>query len=240
MRYAVIADIHSNLQALQAVLDDIEEMGADRMFCVGDVVGYGADPAECVGILREIEPTIVAGNHDWAVTGRSNIEYFNADAHDSVLWTREQLTQEDIDYLDGMSLVETVGDIVLVHSSTMAPEHFDYIRTLYDVQLTFEHLAGEIAFVGHSHVPVMFTETNPPECFLLSEYKLVPGLRTVVNVGSIGQPRDLDSRACYAIYDSDEQTVYMRRVEYDVITAAERITAAGLPPTNAARIALGR
>lgn len=240
MRYAVLGDIHANLQAFSAVLEDMVEMDVERVLCVGDLVGYGAHPGECMQIMDDLDALTVAGNHDWAVAGRMNVEYFNADARDAVEWTRSRISQEQVERLAELPLCAVVDGIMLVHSNPFAPEFFDYIQTHYDVQLTFEHLQGRIGFVGHSHVPVMFANIEPVSCFLSEEYVLDPDVRVVVNVGSVGQPRDMDPRACYVVYDSDEGVVIMRRVEYDIHGAMQSIKDVGLPPTNGARLLLGR
>jgi diadenosine tetraphosphatase ApaH/serine/threonine PP2A family protein phosphatase len=238
--YAVLGDIHANLHALEAVLDDIDEAGADRVLCVGDVVGYGAYPEECVEMLQDLDPLLVAGNHDWAVIGKIGVDYFNADARDSIEWTREQLDDGQLGYLRNKELVASVDGITLVHSTVFSPEYFDYMQTLYDVRLAFDHLQTRMCYCGHSHVPVMFRDTQPVDCFLVPEFDLDPDERIIINVGSVGQPRDLDPRACYVLHDSEEERIYMRRVEYDIHTASESIVAAGLPSTNAARLVLGR
>ncbi len=240
MRYIVLGDIHGNLEALTAVLADAGEAGFDRVLCVGDIVGYGANPKECIEVVRDCDALVVAGNHDWAVLDKVSIDYFNADARDSIEWTREQLSAADLEYLDAAKLIEVVQEVTLVHSSPFSPEYFDYLQTLYDVQLAFDHLATRLCFVGHSHWPVMFLNTTPVDYFLREEFELPPDRRAVVNVGSVGQPRDSDPRACYFIYESEQQTIYLRRVDYDLHPASEKILAAGLPATNARRIVLGR
>jgi len=238
--YAVLGDIHGNLHAFDAVVGDIDEAGADRVLCVGDVVGYGAYPRECIEMVTEIDALSVAGNHDWAAIGKVSVDYFNADARDSIRWTREQLNDGDVEFLTQKELLLTLDEITLTHSTPFSPEYFDYMQTLYDVQLAFDHLTTRICFCGHSHVPAMFVDSDPIGFFLKPEHRILPEQRMIVNVGSVGQPRDLDPRACYVLYDSDEQKVYMRRVEYDIHSASESIAQAGLPATNAARLVLGR
>ncbi len=239
MLYAVFGDIHGNKHAFQAVLEDLEAAEPQGVLCVGDIVGYGAYPAECVRMVRDLDAVVVAGNHDWATLGKIGIDYFNADARDSIIWTRQHLSDQELEYLAGLPLVATVEDATLVHSTLFSPEYFDYMQTLYDVRLSFDRLENRVCFCGHSHVPVMFLDTQPVDCFLEPELHLGQE-KAIVNVGSVGQPRDLDPRASYALYDSDEGIVHYRRVEYDVGAASESIGKAGLPATNAARIMLGR
>jgi predicted phosphodiesterase len=238
--YAIIGDIHGNLHALSAVLKEVRQAGVDRVLCVGDLVGYGAHPAECMQLVREMQMLTVGGNHDWAVAGKVSIQYFNADARDSVEWTREHLCEEEIKELTATDLVAITEDVTLVHSTLFAPEEFDYMQTLFDVQLSFKHLQTGICFCGHSHVPVMLLNGESVECFLTPELELSNGQQAIVNVGSVGQPRDLDPRACYVLYDSALRKVTMRRAEYDVHAASESILQAGLPITNARRLVLGR
>ena len=241
MLYGVLGDIHGNLEALQSVLADAREQGVDGYLCSGDIVGYGACPRECLDVVRELDGAVVAGNHDWAVLGRGvNIDYFNADARDSIVWTREVVTQDDLAYLEGLELAVTVDGAAVVHSTPFSPEYFDYIQTLYDVQLAFQHMEERFCFVGHSHVPVIFVDTEPVDYFGKDTFKLPPDRRAIVNIGSVGQPRDLDPRACYALYDSVQMEITLRRVDYDMHRASQRMMAAGLPVTNSTRIVLGR
>ncbi len=240
MRYAVIGDIHGNRHALEAVLEQIEQVGVDSTLCVGDIVGYGAFPADCLHIVREIADANVAGNHDWAVAGKVDIRYFNADARDAVEWTRANMPKEEVEAVGEAPLTVTLDGLTIVHSTLFAPEEFDYMQTQFDVQLAFRHLETPIAFCGHSHVPVMLLEGSPPECLTVCDLELPSARRAIINVGSVGQPRDLDPRACYAIYDEEERKVWLNRVDYDVHAAADSVREAGLPITNARRLVLGR
>jgi len=240
VRYAVLADIHANLQALEAVCADVRRAGAERMLCLGDIVGYGADPRECLQMVRDLNATIVAGNHDWATVGRLNVDYFNSDARDSVHWTRSVLSTDEVAFLKNLDLINVLDGVTLVHGSPFSPDCFEYIQTNYDVEVAFEHLATPLCFVGHSHVPVIFEHTDPVDYFVRDEYEVPDDRQVIVNVGSVGQPRDLDPRASYVVYDDRERTVTTRRVEYDVSTASSRIVEAGLPSTNSVRIVLGR
>jgi diadenosine tetraphosphatase ApaH/serine/threonine PP2A family protein phosphatase len=240
LRYAVLGDVHGNLQALEAVAEEVRRLDVDRVLNLGDVVGYGASPGACLDLLEDLDATGVAGNHDWAVLGKMSVEYFNSDARDSVEWTRNELTERHMSMLRRLPLQRCVDGVTLVHSNPFAPEYFDYIQTHYDVQLTFDSMSTHVGFVGHSHVPVMFANTVPVSCFLVQEYEVEEVTRIVVNVGSVGQPRDLNPQASYAVYDTDEGKVTMHRVDYNVHAAAKLIEDAGLPPTNAARLSMGR
>lgn len=240
MRYAIIGDIHSNLTALECVLADIEEQNVDSILCVGDIVGYAADPNECVEIVREKADCVVCGNHDYGLTGQMTLDYFNADARDALLWTEEQLYDDNREWLKSLPLVARHNGMLLTHSTPCHPEDFDYIQTIYDARLAFEHLDCQIGFIGHSHIPVIFTEDEYVDYYLVEEFDVSYNQRLIINVGSVGQPRDLDPRACYAVLDDAEGKLFIRRKEYDVEAAASRILEAGLPEVNANRLFLGR
>jgi diadenosine tetraphosphatase ApaH/serine/threonine PP2A family protein phosphatase len=240
VRYAILGDVHGNLQALEAVLERVDEDSVDCILCVGDLVGYGADPGECIRIIQERATVVVAGNHDCGAVGRMELTYFNVDACDAIRWTMDQISEEQYDYLEELALTAEVNGLLLVHSTPHFPEEFAYIQTLYDASLAFQKLKTEAAFVGHSHVPAVLIDTDPIQCFMCEECQLPFDHRLIVNVGSVGQPRDLDPRASYAVFDADERKLFMRRVEYDIEVAADAILEAGLPETNANRLFWGR
>lgn len=240
MLYGVIADIHGNLEAFETVLAELHKADIDRLICAGDVVGYAAHPSKCIEIIRERADAVVAGNHDWAVAGKMDTSYFNSDARDAVDWTRSRLSEEEISWLANLPLTEQIDGISLVHSTLYNPEYFDYIQTLYQAELCFSRQETSISFVGHSHVPVIFREADPVEYFLRERYELEEGDRCIVNVGSVGQPRDSDPRASYVLYDSEKREVQMFRISYDISATTEAILDADLPITNAHRLRYGR
>lgn len=240
MRYAIIGDIHGNLEALEAVLHDAEGQEADEVLCLGDVVGYGADPEECLVRVTDRCASIVGGNHDFAATGRSSLEYFNPYARRAIEWTTEQLSPGSLKLIDALELTVNVNGFSLVHSSFFAPERFDYVFAPSQARVCFRKQESSLAFFGHTHLPVAFLNTEPVTYSLGPELRINPGVKTLVNVGSVGQPRDEDARACYAVYDTDELLVRIRRVSYDIEQAARKITQAGLPSILAERLFLGR
>jgi diadenosine tetraphosphatase ApaH/serine/threonine PP2A family protein phosphatase len=243
LRYCILADVHGNLEALEAVLADADKRGAERYVCVGDIVGYGANPSECVARVRTLTTQIVAGNHDCAVVGRADVEYFNLYARDAVLWTRAHLLPEDHAFLSGLPLTLQANGLTLVHATVHEPELFGYIESALAARLSFEALQTDIAFVGHSHVPVtFFYEPRGDEIWYSQDAEIPLGdfSKSIINVGSVGQPRDDNPQAAYALYDSAERTVTIRRVPYDVETARRKILAAGLPEILATRLLLGR
>lgn len=240
MRYGIIGDIHSNLEALDTVLKALEGEDLDQTICVGDIVGYGAYPSECLARIRELDVPSVAGNHDYAAVDMTSIEYFNPDARNATLWTREHLSAEDKDYLATLPLTMEFEDFVISHGTLHSPELFDYIQTVYDAHLSFQILETSICFLGHSHVPITFFDDDPISYFMEPEIPLSESEKLLVNVGSVGQPRDQDPRAAYAVYDTDDQIIWIKRLEYDIQSAAEKILEAGLPKMNAERLAHGR
>lgn len=240
MRYAILGDIHSNLEALEAVLADIAKARVDALYCVGDIVGYAADPGKCIARLKEINCPTVAGNHDYGVVEKTSVEYFNPDARDAVLWTRKNLSDEDKKYLVDLPLVLDCEHFTLAHGTLHSPDSFDYILTIYDAHLSFQTLQRSICFLGHSHVPITFFNDNPISYMIEPEINLDGTDKVLVNVGSVGQPRDQDKRAAWALYDVEKRRVWIRRVEYDVEAAARKILEAGLPQMNAERLSLGR
>lgn len=241
MRYAIISDIHSNLDALGQVMDDIKKQKVDRHLCLGDIIGYGAQPRECIQAVRDLDCLTIAGNHDWAALGKTNIDYFNTYAKEATLWTREQLADEDVTWLDSLPLVEHLPEnFTLVHGTLYNPELFDYIQTSYDAYLSLQALDGKVCFLGHSHVPITFFQGEMISYTLSQEIPLGDGVKALVNVGSVGQPRDDNPKASYAIYDTDQQKVWIRRIAYDVEAAGKKIREVGLPEVLAERLKFGR
>ena len=241
MRYAVFGDIHSNIEALDAVLEELSRHPVDALLCTGDLVGYGASPKECVARVRELAPhVLVAGNHDWAAAGRLGLEYFNQFARDAILWTRKALPRADLEYLGAHEVLRVAGNVTVSHGTIHDPELFDYLQTPYDAHLSFAHLTTPYAFVGHSHIPVTF-RSGPAVTYVVGEeIELEDTAQALVNVGSVGQPRDEDPRASFGIFDDVQRTVHIHRVEYDVEAAIARIEAAGLPSFLGERLRIGR
>ncbi|MFC1909990.1 metallophosphoesterase family protein [Chloroflexota bacterium] len=243
MRYAIMADIHANLNALEVVLDDVERTGgAEEIWCLGDIVGYGANPGECILLLRQYKMVCVAGNHDLAAIGKIDTTDFNPMASRAARWTTEHLSGEEAEYLKNLPLIETKGDFTLLHGSPNDPI-WEYITTLEDAKKNFTHFNTRYCLVGHTHVPAAFGLGKYGAgygCGFLSgrEFKLVDN-RLIINPGGVGQPRDGDPRASYAIYDSQTNTIQLRRVDYDIAEAQKRIKQANLPLSLATRLSEG-
>lgn len=240
MIYAVLADIHGNDIALEAVIADAQKQGATGFICVGDIVGYGAEPGRCLERVRNLGCACVAGNHDRAIAGVGDLATFNSDAHASALWTRQRLSAEERDFLAGLPLTATVDSATIVHGSLQDPEQFNYILSLWDAVQTFRRMTQPLCFVGHSHVAGFFHLDDSVTYSVAEHLHLTAKGRVIVNAGSVGQPRDCDPRAAYALYDVGQKTVSLRRVTYDWEAAAQKILAAGLPEMNAYRLALGQ
>lgn len=243
MRYGVLGDIHSNLTALTAVLQSLEKDGIDRLISVGDVVGYGAAPQECIDLVREAGAVVVMGNHDAACIGRLDTVYFNAYARDAVFWTQKALRPQDKTWLDSLPLTQHLEHCSVAHGTLHRPELFDYIQSPQDADPSLDVMPLPVCFVGHTHVPVTLMRLrDDPHRTAYTTDQIVDvedAHRALVNVGSVGQPRDEDPRTGYALYDSETGRVEIRRLEYDIDCEAARIRAAGLPEMLADRLYLG-
>ncbi|MCX6354121.1 MAG: metallophosphoesterase family protein [Candidatus Aureabacteria bacterium] len=240
MRYALISDIHGNTDALHAVLADIEKSGADKLLCLGDIVGYGAEPEECLREVRSEKIDTIQGNHDSATVGTTPLEHFNEYAKEAVLWTAARLGAEDKKYLRDLPLTRDYGGFTIVHSSLDAPHEWHYIVDMLAARRCFELLTERICFIGHSHVPLVFTESGSLSCGRESEIAIREDARYIINIGSVGQPRDGDSRASYGFYDTEAMRVEIRRVPYDIRSVQIKIESAGLPRFLAFRLGIGR
>lgn len=242
MRYAILSDIHANLEAFRAVMDVLSSERIDRYLSVGDVVGYGADPKECIALLRSLEPeALVAGNHEWGVLGRTEKESFNELARYAVLWTAKTLLPDEIEYLNSFRLVYEDDGISIVHGTLNMPEEFYYIFDVEDACVTISKMNTNLCLVGHTHIPAIFVSDGAKvEYIESSQIRIDPEKKYVINTGSIGQPRDGDPRASFGIYDSEESIFEIRRVSYDVQKAAQKILRSGLPARLADRLKEGR
>lgn len=266
MKYAVLSDIHGNLEALTVVLQKCQEVGVDQYISLGDIVGYNANPKECLDWMRSLNLTCaVMGNHDeYAAGGDNAIEGFNPHAKAAVIWTRSQLPPDDRAWLASLPMRQTLKGtlITIVHATLDSPDSWGYIFDEHHAADNFSYQFTPLCFIGHSHVPVGFCKKpitsfsdrmivslenweakNTPEAhFKKSDsvtISLESGHKYLLNVGSVGQPRNRDPRASFAIYDSDLKTVTRYRIPYDIASAQEKILAAGLPERLASRLPLG-
>lgn len=240
MRYAVIADIHANLEALEVVLADSKEQKCTHYCCVGDVVGYNANPKECLDIIRSMGMPVVKGNHDEYCSSEEDLEGFNPHAAEAVNWTRKQLSAEDRQWLRDLKYVRLVASFSMVHSTLDGPQRWGYVFDKLAAAASFTYQNTAICFFGHTHVPVAFVRDSVVRGGTYSKFKTEPGKKYFVNVGAVGQPRDGNPKAGYVVYDLNEGTIELRRLDYDIAKTQKKIMDAGLPQRLADRLALGK
>ncbi len=244
MRYAVISDVHSNLEALDAVLSDIEkrfEGNPPPVLFLGDAVGYGPDPNECVKLIKETTALQLAGNHDRAVLGLTDIEYFNEYARAAILWTQGVISDESKEILRALPVDARMReeDLYLVHSTPKRPLLWNYLLTIGDAEVNFDYFSERICLLGHSHLPFILERLPTGEMTThTGKTRLLKPRRYIINAGSVGQPRDGDPRACYAVLD--EKSAELIRVPYDIEKTQRKMTEAGLPEFLIERLAQGR
>lgn len=239
MRILVFSDIHSNLTALEAVLSAAGNV--DAYWCLGDIVGYGPDANECISVVRELPNLIcVRGNHDAAVLGEVDQHTFNHEASLAITWTKRNLNAESQEFLLSLPEKEVIDDITIVHGSPRNPV-WDYVMDYRTALRTFQFFDTRICMIGHTHVPAIWKEDagNAPRAPVM-DYKKTPILtKSILNPGSVGQPRDHDCRASFAIFDKGETSWELRRTSYDIQSVQERIKKSGLPWRHAMRLAEG-
>ena len=240
VRYALFGDIHANLEALSAVLEDAAAQGCTHYICLGDVVGYNADPVACLNKIRELDIPTVKGNHDEDATGNHSLESMNPVAATALQWTRKQLDEESRNWLRQLRMVRQVRDFTVVHSTLDQPSNWNYVTNRFDAMSNFSYQFTQVCFHGHTHVPRVYVKNDKVEENPAEQVVIESGLKYFINAGSVGQPRDGDWRACYAIYDLAHNMVVFRRVEYDIETTQKKILEAGLPEMLAERLADGR
>lgn len=240
MKFAILGDIHANLDALEAVLADASAQGAASHVCIGDIVGYNANPRECLARIRALDCPVVKGNHDEVAGAATEIIGLNPLALNALLWTRDQLSDEDRKWLRELRLVRQVKDFTIVHATLDTPGGWDYVLNKFDAMSSFSYQFTQLCFFGHTHVPRVYVKGLSVMVENETFITLEKGRKYFINVGSVGQPRDGDWRASYAIYDAEAGTVALRRVEYDLASAQRKIIDAGLPPQLAERLAYGK
>jgi diadenosine tetraphosphatase ApaH/serine/threonine PP2A family protein phosphatase len=241
MRYAVLGDIHANLQALEAVLADARDHGCTEFLCLGDVVGYNANPAECLEIVRALPGVCVLGNHDAAASDGGTLEGFSANAAASLTWTRGRLDASQKAWLSALRPMRQVRNMTLVHATLDSPLSWGYVRTAAEAELSLACQRTPVCFIGHTHVPGAFGQ-GIGQVLLFDDddgIQLPKSPKLLINAGSIGQPRDGDPRAAYMIHDEESGGLWLRRVEYDVEGARRAILASGLPEKLAERLHTG-
>jgi diadenosine tetraphosphatase ApaH/serine/threonine PP2A family protein phosphatase len=240
MLHAIVSDIHGNLEALEAVLADIARHEPASMVCLGDFVGYGASPNECIDRLRPMIEHAVVGNHDLAAIGKLRLTYFNSNAAAAALWTETTLTPDNRAYLEALPYSVRWRDTLLVHASPAEPENWHYVLSPVEARAEMDAFEEAVCFIGHSHYPGVFDRQEDRMRYTRTpEIRLEKGHRYLVNVASVGQPRDGDPRAGYLLYDDLERVLRHVRLEYDLAGAMKRIVDAGLPRFLAERLQWG-
>jgi predicted phosphodiesterase len=240
MRIALFGDIHANLEALEAVLQDADNQGVTSYVCMGDIVGYNADPSACLEIVRALDCPTVKGNHDEDASGSHSLESMNPVAAAALEWTRQKLTEEQRQWLSRLRMVRQVSDFTVVHSTLDQPAHWNYVTNRFDAMSNFSYQFTQICFHGHTHVPRVYVKIDRVREVPAESVEIEADSKYFINIGSVGQPRDGDWRACYTIYDTDHKIVVFRRIEYDIAKTRQKIIDAGLPEMLAERILEGR
>ena len=240
MKFAIIADIHGNMEAFQVVLEDINDQKCTHYACLGDVVGYNANPKECLDIVRSMNIPCVKGNHDEYCSSEETMEGFNPAAAEAVNWTRRQLTEDDKQWLRDLKYQRMVNNFTIVHATLDGPQRWGYVFDKLAAAASFTYQNTNVCFFGHTHVPVAFMRDSVVRGGTYSKFKVDAGKKYFVNVGAVGQPRDNNPKAAYVVYDLAEGTIEIRRLEYDIGAAQRKILKAGLPERLAERLAYGK
>ncbi len=236
MKYAILSDVHANLEALTSVLEDARARGVKHFICLGDVVGYNANPCECIDIIRGLGCPVIMGNHDAYTIAGDIPAGVNGRARESLEWTRAQISPEHHAWLAELPMQRRVGPFEIVHASMHDPEEWNYVVSAFEAVLNFNIQETSLCFYGHTHRPMYFTTKERKAFKDFERIELEKEYKYFVNVGSVGQPRGDDKRAQYAIYDTEEKAVDLCRVNYDIGLACQKIRQAGLPEHNALRL----
>jgi predicted phosphodiesterase len=242
MKYLVFSDIHGNAQALETIIDEIGEVRPDLTVSLGDVVGYGASPADCVELVERHCDIRICGNHDHVAAGLDDSERFNVTARISIEWTKNRLTADHKEKLAAYEQVRNHGDCLFAHSSPLLPLEWEYIYTTDQAEKIFRETEERYIFVGHTHVPGIISHDILTGCRVEqgSRLEIDPARRYLINTGSVGQPRDGMSAASYAVIDEEHDRIILRRIPYNVSEAQERIRAEGLPESLASRLVVAK
>jgi predicted phosphodiesterase len=240
IRYGIFSDIHSNMEALVAVLLDMYAQNVTHPICLGDIVGYNASPKECVTLVRTLNCPVIKGNHDEIVSGVREAKNFNVLAGEGITYSKSRLNDDEKTYLKVQPMTMRIEDFTVVHASLDEPENWNYITSSLEAETSFAYQRTQVCFIGHTHIPkVYIREREVREMPRTMTVEIKKGSRYLINVGAVGQPRDRDWRASYAIYTPHENKVEFRRVPYNLELAQSKIINAGLPEPLAVRLAIG-
>lgn len=242
MRYGIFSDIHSNIEALDKVIGAYKKEAIDKYFCIGDVVGYAANPKECIERVERLAKISVAGNHDWGAVNLLPLDYFNEYAKEALIWTRRNIGEAEKYFLESLQAVYKNEDFTLVHGTLDNPGEFNYMTDGYIAEGTFQILETVLCFIGHTHQPGLFMKDKDGDIHYRhgDSWDINPENRYIVNVGSVGQPRDGNPEAAYCIYDTDKKEVQIKRVGYDSAATGKKIIDIGLPSFLGDRLLEGR
>ncbi len=242
MKYGILSDVHGNLPALHSALKACAEIKVDKILFLGDAVGYGASPNQCISLIKQETATFLGGNHDFGSVGMTNINNFNPYAREALLWTARTLTPEKVHYLKARPMTIEMGELLLVHASPHQPEEWHYIFQPQEASLNFSAFHQRLCFIGHSHLPGVFILNSDGRISFerSASITLHNDARYIINVGSVGQPRDGDPRASMGILDMDNGEYYLHRVVYEIRETQASILSMGLPLFLAERLAIGR
>lgn len=243
MRYILISDVHGNLEALEAVLSFAHRLEPCTLLCLGDVVGYGADPQKCFDRLTDCSELILAGNHDLATADVIPYDNFNPIAKKAIEWTKRVLLDDEIDLLGSLPLVYIDGDCYFTHGSPIDPMKFNYVMTVEEAGKIFKTIGQKFCFVGHTHLPTVLrlnNKTGKMKVLNQSRIDTAGDYRFFVNIGSVGQPRDNNPDACMVVFDEDIESIEFFRIPYDIATSQGKILSQGLPSYLAERLLLAR
>jgi predicted phosphodiesterase len=242
MKYMVFSDIHGNLESLRKVLEEAETIQPDMIISLGDVVGYGADPAKCVELVEEYAHIKISGNHDLAAIGLSSSAGFNKHAQKSIQWTSEILNEKQLNALKDYEPIYHHRDCLFAHSSPLSPLNWEYIYNISQAREIFKQSKEKFIFIGHTHIPgiVSYNKKGDTKTIQKTFININPEKRYLINTGSVGQPRDGINAGCFTVLDTIKGTINQRRVKYDFAPTQEKILAAGLPGILATRLENGK
>lgn len=242
MKYGFFSDVHANLEALKACVIDFRSEKLDKVFFMGDAVGYGPFPDESVKLIHDVASVKLMGNHDYAALGLMETDFFNQYAAESMGWTKNSISRKTIQIMSDFELKHEFDDLLLVHSSPKEPELWHYILDMDDATESFEYFSQRLCLLGHTHRPYIVYKETSGEIVLSkqAEEVLTDERRYLVNIGSVGQPRDGDPRSCYLIYDVENKTIRHKRVSYNIKATQKDMAKIGLPEYLIERLAVGR
>jgi predicted phosphodiesterase len=242
MRLGFFSDVHSNLEALKSTMEDFRKEKLEKIFFLGDAVGYGPDPNECVELIQKVSQKSIMGNHDFVALNLMETNWFNQYAKEAIQWTKSKLSEKNMELLSEYAMDHRVDIFHLVHSTPKEPANWDYIFTLDEAEENFSFFNHRVCLIGHSHRPFIIKKSDQRHCLLVNEtgVEIEDGFKYLINIGSVGQPRDGDSRACYLIYDDQTKNAKLKRVSYDIKKTQTKMKKAKLPQFLIDRLSFGK